>query len=478
MHASDRSHYEVHGMHAYARATRAPMTDCTHPPECALCMIKRLDIALMSAMVVETINVEDRDFVHCFVLLCQFLYCHDDPTFEPDEGPLDELQFTWLGVLQYIHVKNGTPHYFRVPRVVLISRQFALSTAVDAAQIPDGYALGNVVFGDYERDEEECHITISDIAKGAECDPAILLMPIADVLLHPEYKNFGAANSIALLKLITPVRSNYMVPACLPFKNFLIDRNGRQTKERLYHIDFTSDVPRDFVEEEKEVSRISLLPRELCFIYGKPTNISRVARKRTACTTGCGFHSGAPSIVHEHTGHWSLVALSQSGAPCPDPLRSRRPPPPPRHIVLHPYVPWITAAITGKAVGAFSKDDPFGHWWMGGLRCYDRGEAASDMFKFYHEVFALRPSGTTYLTYYMELDGPPKAMIICVKVGMPFRLAKPKVWDLDSPSIKIRIPLLIFHHSYKFQVEAWAYNTTGSTLSTTSEESDSTQESN
>lgn len=40
-----------------------------------------------------------------------------------------------------VSVKNGTPHYFRVPRVVLISRQFALSTAVDAAQVPDGYAL-------------------------------------------------------------------------------------------------------------------------------------------------------------------------------------------------------------------------------------------------------------------------------------------------------------------------------------------------
>lgn len=33
----------------------------------------------------------------------QFIDCHDDPAFDPDEGPLSELQFTWLGALQYIH---------------------------------------------------------------------------------------------------------------------------------------------------------------------------------------------------------------------------------------------------------------------------------------------------------------------------------------------------------------------------------------
>ena len=41
-----------------------------------------------------------------------------------------------------------------------------------------------------------------------ECEPAVLLMPIADVLLHPEFKHFGVKTSIALLKLITPVQSS------------------------------------------------------------------------------------------------------------------------------------------------------------------------------------------------------------------------------------------------------------------------------
>ncbi|KAH9633755.1 hypothetical protein HF086_011054 [Spodoptera exigua] len=203
---------------------------------------------------------------------------------------------------------------------------------------------GNVIFGDYERDEVECRVSIDDIAAGTECEPAILLMPIADVLLHPEYKHFGA----------------------------------------------------------------------------KYSNATKMTQNRMTCTTGCGFHSGAPTLVHEHTGHWSIVALSHGGSPCPDPLRVRRPPAPPHHIMIHPYVPWITAAITGKAVGAFAKDDPFGfimprasiydfiahgwvgHWWMGGLRCYDRGEAAEDLFKFYHEIFQINPVTETFLTYYLE----------------------------------------------------------------------------
>ncbi|KAF9409969.1 hypothetical protein HW555_010808 [Spodoptera exigua] len=403
------------------------------------------------------------------IIKCQFFDCHDDPGFSPDEGPLSELQFTWLGALQYIHMKNGTPHYFRVPRVILISRQFVLSTAIDAAQIPEGYALGNVIFGDYERDEVECRVSIDDIAAGTECEPAILLMPIADVLLHPEYKHFGAKYSVALLKLITPVKSKYMLPACLPFKDYIVDRNGRLTKQRLYHIDFPTDVPRDFIEEEKDVQRISILPRELCFLYEKLDNATKMTQNRMTCTTGCGFHSGAPTLVHEHTGHWSIVALSHGGSPCPDPLRVRRPPAPPHHIMIHPYVPWITAAITGKAVGAFAKDDPFGfimprasiydfiahgwvgHWWMGGLRCYDRGEAAEDLFKFYHEIFQINP-----------IDAAKGTLIVCVKVGMPYQLGQPRVWELDSPIVKVRIPMIKFYDTYKFQVEAWGYNATES----------------
>ncbi|KAI8423853.1 hypothetical protein MSG28_012860, partial [Choristoneura fumiferana] len=181
---------------------------------------------------------------------------------------------------------------------------FVLSTAEDAAQIPDGYALGNVVFGDYERDERECHTTVQDLAdQKAECEPAILLMPLADVLLHPEYKHFGAKTSVALMKLITAVKSK---------------RSGKQIREKIYHIDFVSGF---------------MMPRA----------------------------SDTPS---DRVGH-----------------------------------AWV------------------GHWWMGGLRCYDRGRSALDLFRFYHEVFSVKPLTKTYLTYYLEIGNP-------------------KVWNLDTTEVK------------------------------------------
>ncbi|CAG9792552.1 unnamed protein product [Diatraea saccharalis] len=117
---------------------------------------------------------------------CQFFECHDDPSYDPQEGPLSELQFTWLGALQYIH--------------------------------------GNVAFGDYERDETECRVSFEEMAHGAECDPAVLLMPIADVLLHPEYKHFGAKNSLAILKLITPIKSNITKVNRLAAKEIKIEK--------------------------------------------------------------------------------------------------------------------------------------------------------------------------------------------------------------------------------------------------------------
>nr|XP_053620249.1 uncharacterized protein LOC128680834 [Plodia interpunctella] len=320
-------------------------------------------------------------------------------------------------------------------------------------------------------------------------------MPIADVLLHPEYKHFGAVDSLAILKLIMPVKSFYVVPACLPFKNYVYEKNPKHDHaDKLFHIDFVNDVPRDFLNEEKQLVHLHLLPRELCYLYDDPDNGTYLMKNRKACTTGCSFHSGAPTLVHEHTGHWTLVSISEGGTPCPDPLRPRRPPSPPRHILLHPYVPWITAAITGKAVGAFAKDDPFGyvmprasvhdldhqwngHWWMGGLRCFDRGDASSDLFKFYHETFQVKPTTQTYLHYHLEVFTPDSASAVCCKVGMPFRLGQPFVHDLDSPVVKIRIPTLAFVNTYRFVIHMFAYNFTESSTDSATTSTDSSSSS-
>lgn len=50
-----------------------------------------------------------------------------------------------------------------------------------------------------------------------------------------------------------------------------------------------------------------------------------------------------------------------------------------------------------------------GHWWMGGVACYNRGEAADSMFKFYHEVFQVKGEKHTLVVYYLEASGLPVA---------------------------------------------------------------------
>lgn len=57
--------------------------------------------------------------------------------------------------------------------------------------------------------------------------------------------------------------------------------------------------------------------------------------------------------------HPAIHAFS-GGSPCPDPLVARKTALPPRHILLQSYVPWITAAISGRPIGASAKNDPFG----------------------------------------------------------------------------------------------------------------------
>lgn len=63
------------------------------------------------------------------------------------------------------------------------------------------------MFNDYERDEWECDISLDQLGGAADCEPAVLLMPIADVLLHPEFVHFKVKDSLALLKLMKPVVS-------------------------------------------------------------------------------------------------------------------------------------------------------------------------------------------------------------------------------------------------------------------------------
>ncbi|XP_075983186.1 uncharacterized protein LOC142981275 [Anticarsia gemmatalis] len=407
---------------------------------------------------------------------CDFHECHVDPSLTPEEGPLEELHFTWLAALQYIHIEKGNPHYTRVPRVVLVSPQYTLCTAYDAVNVPEGYALGNIAFDVYERDESECGISASDYSAGAECDSSVMIMPISDVVVHPDYTRYKFVDSVALLKLLQPLKSRYMLPVCLPFMNFLVDKKGHLLLEDFMHIDFASAAPRNFGDEDKELDIVTLVANDRC-----PQNTTNTNMPKTVCSTRCGFVSGSPLIVHEVSGYWTVVALSLGGNLCADPLRVSNPTQlPSQHIAIYPYVNWITETISGRSLDELSKDDPFGygilrsgnasgterdrkwvgHWWMAGLKCFFR-DYFKECRRFYYEIFKIKPKTdedkhhSIFFDYFLELEAPPGYKIICLKVNLPYTYVEPTVWELGSPLVRVRIPLLPIKHAYILRVEAW-----------------------
>ncbi|CAH2050604.1 unnamed protein product, partial [Iphiclides podalirius] len=72
---------------------------------------------------------------------------------------------------------------------------------------PGAWLNGNVIFGDYERDEDECSLTMQEIKEGTKCSPAYYETAITEITAHPEYTRFGVHNSLALIKLVRPLKS-------------------------------------------------------------------------------------------------------------------------------------------------------------------------------------------------------------------------------------------------------------------------------
>lgn len=121
-----------------------------------------------------------------------------------------------------------------------------------------------MVFGEYERDENECKVTLKQIAKGHRCDAAVLLMPIADVLLHPEYKHFGIKSSIALLKLLTPVKSSKSITVL----------------SSTLHVPYINDFFRP--SDVKSPSSLQFYSTGFCFVYNQ---FARLGLKLTRVTS-------------------------------------------------------------------------------------------------------------------------------------------------------------------------------------------------
>ncbi|KAI8438705.1 hypothetical protein MSG28_011118, partial [Choristoneura fumiferana] len=167
-------------------------------------------------------------------VLRDFSVCHDDFSLKPPDGILREGTFTWLAFVQYVH---GIPHQNKAPRLVLIHQQFVVGAATDLLHLPKNYKLGNIMFGDYARDEEDCGLAGMQLKMGERCARAYLEMPFSDVTPHPEYSRFGVGNSLALVKLMRSIKSAYTIPICLPS---LTERLRKRKNKIVFMVDYIS----------------------------------------------------------------------------------------------------------------------------------------------------------------------------------------------------------------------------------------------
>ncbi|CAH1639775.1 unnamed protein product [Spodoptera littoralis] len=199
-------------------------------------------------------------------LIRDFSICHDDFEKDPSDGVLKVHTFNWLGFAQYIHVTTGLPHHSKAPRVVLVHKQFVVGTAADMLHLPKNYKL------------------------------------------------FGVGNSLALIKLIRPLKS---------------------------------PVPRDFDSERLAKKTLKLYTHRECKQHRMKARLGSEGVTHVLCSSGCGVRPGATIISHSSDGPFELIGVAAGGAPCHRrSMRRRLNNEPPLYIDVFPYTNWIMNVIT------------------------------------------------------------------------------------------------------------------------------------
>nr|XP_049692378.1 uncharacterized protein LOC110375857 [Helicoverpa armigera] len=417
-------------------------------------------------------------------LIRDFSMCHDDFDSEPADGVLKEHTFKWVGFMQYIHVTTGFNHHSKAPRVVLVHKQFALGTAASLATLPKNYKPGNVIFGDYERDEADCGISREQLKMGLRCARAYIEIPAHDVTPHPEYTRFGISNSLALVRFIRPLRSHYMSPVCLPS---LTERARKKNNRNVFLVDYISTVPRDFEFERLAKKTLKLYTHRQCKRHRAKAKLGSEGVSNALCTSGCGVRPGAPIISHAVDGAYELIGIAVGGSPCTRrSMRRRLNVEPPIYIDVYPYVAWIMNVIM-----AFQVPNPYplnvmqldsgpsvainrsflrkrkrekSGWrsrtFMSGNLCFKSLRKQKKAAFFYSERFEVNAEKGAKLNVIMKLSAGIECTIVCARLLLPSRLTEPTITGVGTYNITIRFDTEWFPYSFYFALALDGQNTT------------------
>ncbi|XP_059051079.1 uncharacterized protein LOC131845932 [Achroia grisella] len=418
-------------------------------------------------------------------ILRDFATCHDDFTLKPADGILKDHTFTWLGFVQYMHVTTGLPHHSKAPRVVLVQKQFVIGTATDLLHLPKNYKLGSIIFGDYERDEEDCGLSMQQTKLGIQCPRAYIEMPLLEITPHPEFSRFGVGNSLALVKLLRPMKSYYMIPICLPS---LTERQRQRKNKIVFMVDYISTVPRDFDSEKMGKKTLKMYTHKDCKRHRMKTRLGSEGVTHVLCSSGCGVRPGAPIVSQTVDGAFELIGIAAGGGACSRrSMRRRLNREPPLYIDVYPYSTWIINVIT-----AHQLPQPYPHNFMlleGGssvsvqkgnflrkrkvqkqgwrARTYVSGNTCYKSLKkqrlasfFYSEKFEVNADPPAKMNVIIKISAGIECTIVCARLMMPNRLTTPLIEGVGGYNITISFYTEWFPYRFYFSVGLTGKNTT------------------
>ncbi|XP_068626500.1 uncharacterized protein [Battus philenor] len=420
--------------------------------------------------------------------LRDFATCHDDFELKPPDGILQPYTFKWLGFVYYIHVTTALPHQSVSPRVVLIHKQFVLGTASDLLQLPKNYKLGNIIFGEYERDEDECGLTRAQVKMDIKCPRAYFVIPYQEVIPHPEYTRFGIANSLAVVKLMRPIKSFYMLPICLPT---LIERRIKRRERYVFMVDYLSAVPLDIDAESMAKKTLRLYPHKDCRRQNIKRKFGTEGISHALCTSGCGIRPGAPIVSHDTDGPFQLIGLSAGSELCTRHImRSRLNEAPPLFIDVYPYVTWIMNVISASVVprsfpGNFmlveggtslgirtsfrTKQKIQKYGWRGrtfvsGNYCYMSPKRQRRTAFFYYERFAVTAGPSATITVFIKISAGIECTITCARLLVPNHKSTPIIDGVGGFNVSVQLDSKWFPHRFYFTLGLNGKNSTAENI--------------
>ncbi|XP_028041382.1 uncharacterized protein LOC114251357 [Bombyx mandarina] len=324
-----------------------------------------------------------------------------------------------------------------------------------------------------------------------KCPRAYMEMPISDITPHPEYSRFGVGNSLALVKLLRPLKSQYMVPICLPS---LEERTRKKRNKAVFMIDYISTVPRDFDTERMGKKTLKMYTHKECRRHRSKSRLGSEGVTHVLCSSGCGVRPGAPIVSQNVDGGFELIGVAAGGAPCTRrSMRRKLISEPPLYIDVYPYNNWIVNVVTanklpkpysqnfmlvegGSSMGIHSgylrKRRKMKAGWKS--RTYVVGDYCFKTVKrqqrstsfFYSENFEVKADPPAKLNVILKLSAGIDCTIVCAKLKLPNRLIVPEIKGVGGYNITVTFKTDWFPYIFYFNLGLNGKNTTAADFAT------------